>query len=137
MKDPSVKRRRGNQGGALNRDFRTDYILQQDYGCKYWRTMSITVKMDVLLKQQYMIELNMTIWLKSNQILYSEFTICVANESMFLITSYLRNIYTLRKILIVSTPDIKVGDRKKNDFVQAQAFSGNILPAEHLLEHFK
>ena len=56
---------------------------------------------------------------------------------MFLFNSYLRNIYTLRKILIVSTPDIKVGDRKKNDFVQAQALSGNILPAEHLLEHFK
>ena len=99
--------------------------------------MSITVKMDVLLKQQYMIELNMTIWLKSNQILYSEFTICVTNESMFLFNSYLPNIYTLRKILIVSTPDLEVGARKKNDFVQAQAFGGNILQAEHLLEHFK
>ena len=64
-------------------------------------------------------------------------TICVTNESMFIFNSYLQNIYTLRKILIVSTPDIKVGARKKNDFEQAQAFGGNILRVEHMLEHFK
>ena len=32
---------------------------------------------------------------------------------------------------------IKVGDRKKNDFEQAQAFGENILRVEHMLEHFK